>query len=91
MTHDEESIVKKSSQKGSDGAADGVKAILATNRAVIDAIAGQLRTDSAARMAAADLLLSSNTAGQHLLLLAVARASSQGMDDEPASNSALLS
>lgn len=60
------------------GAVDDVEGGNATNRAVIDALAGQLRKDNAARAAAVQLLATSGTAARHVLLLAVARACSQG-------------
>lgn len=65
-------------EKGAD-VADGVTRRNATNRAVIDALAGQLREDEAARAAAAELLASGGPLTRHVLLLAVARACSQGI------------
>lgn len=66
-------------EKGAD-AADSVLGRNVINRAVIDALAGQLRDNDAARAAAAELLALGSPATRHVLLLAVARACTQGTD-----------
>ena len=79
VSSQEQASSKVPSAKSSDGADGSVTGGLTVNRSIINALAGQLITDSAARSAAADLLISSDAAGRHLLLLAVARASFQGV------------